>query len=82
MPLSPNYTFSPTTKKSAGHRLLRSSDGDTMVVEQPIRLVSCDTPEKAQYAGRQRPLKPSSTAAGSDCRTGFTTHCPVRCATT
>lgn len=51
MPLSPNYNFSSATKKSAGHRLLRASDGDTLMVEQPIRLVSCDTPEKAHYAG-------------------------------
>jgi endonuclease YncB( thermonuclease family) len=52
MSLAAAYAFNPLTKKSAGHRLLRSSDGDTLVTEQPVRLVSCDTPEKAQYAGR------------------------------
>jgi endonuclease YncB( thermonuclease family) len=51
MPLSANYSFNPSTRKSAAHRLLRSSDGDTLLVEQPIRMVSCDTPEKAPYAG-------------------------------
>lgn len=51
MPLSADYVFNPTTKKSAAHRLLRSSDGDTLLIEQPIRMVSCDTPEKAPYAG-------------------------------
>jgi len=58
MPLASDYTFNPTTRRSAGHRLIKSSDGDTLVVEQPIRLVSCDTPEKAQYAGRPETAQP------------------------
>lgn len=51
MPLSPNYSFNPRTRRSAAQRVLRASDGDTLVIEQPTRLVSCDTAEKATYAG-------------------------------
>ena len=34
------------------------SDGDTPVVEHPIRMVSCDTPEKAGYAGKPERSQP------------------------
>jgi endonuclease YncB( thermonuclease family) len=34
------------------------SDGDTPVVEHPIRMVSCDTPEKAGYAGKPETSQP------------------------
>lgn len=46
-----NFDFKRTTRSPSGRRLLRTSDGDTPVIEQPIRMVSCDTPEKAGYAG-------------------------------
>ncbi|MBC9714792.1 hypothetical protein H9Y04_19760 [Streptomyces sp. TRM66268-LWL] len=39
------------TRPPAPKRLLRTSDGDTPVIEQPVRMVSVDTPEKAHYAG-------------------------------
>jgi endonuclease YncB( thermonuclease family) len=51
MPLAPGYAYSPTTRAANPRALVRSSDGDTLVVQQPLRLVSCDTPEKSQYAG-------------------------------
>ena len=77
MPLSDDYTFNPVTKKSAGHRLLRSSDGDTLVVEQPIRLVSCDTPEKAQYAGRPEIAQPKLDVCRARLQNGFYDALPV-----
>ncbi|WP_199547269.1 hypothetical protein [Streptomyces sp. N35] len=39
------------TRPPAPRRLLRTSDGDTPVIDQPVRMVSVDTPEKAHYAG-------------------------------
>jgi endonuclease YncB( thermonuclease family) len=45
------FAFKRSTRPAAARVLLRSSDGDTPLVEQPIRMVSCDTPEKAGYAG-------------------------------
>lgn len=46
-----HFAFTRVTRPAAPRTLLRHSDGDTPVVEQPIRMVSCDTPEKAGYAG-------------------------------
>jgi endonuclease YncB( thermonuclease family) len=71
MPLSANYAFNPTTKKSAAHRLLRSSDGDTLLVEQPIRMVSCDTPEKAPYAGGPLISQPKLNLCRQRLQDGF-----------
>ena len=47
----PSFKFTRTTRQAAPRKLLRSSDGDTPVIEQPIRMLSCDTPEKSGYAG-------------------------------
>lgn len=47
-------TSRPATRKT----LHRTSDGDTPVIEQPIRMVSCDTPEKAGYAGKPEMSQP------------------------
>ena len=51
MPLAAGYAYSPVTRGANPRGLVRFSDGDTLVVQQPLRLDSCDTPEKAQYAG-------------------------------
>ena len=77
MPLSPGYTFSPTTRKSAGHRLIKSSDGDTLVVEQPVRLVSCDTAEKAQYAGKPETAQPKLDLCRQRLQSGFYSALPA-----
>jgi endonuclease YncB( thermonuclease family) len=45
------YSFKGTSLKASEKKLLRTSDGDTPQIEQPIRMVSCDTPEKSGYAG-------------------------------
>jgi len=58
MPLAATYTYAPTTRAANPRGLVRFSDGDTMVVQQPLRLVSCDTPEKAQYAGAPAVAQP------------------------
>lgn len=50
-PLDLRFDFTRTTRPAAPRLLLRQSDGDTPLIEQPIRMVSCDTPEKAGYAG-------------------------------
>jgi endonuclease YncB( thermonuclease family) len=77
VPLSPNYAFNPTTKKSAGHRLLRASDGDTLIVEQPIRMVSCDTPEKAHYAGSAPTAQPKLDLCRQRLQGGFYNALPA-----
>ncbi|MFB4319514.1 thermonuclease family protein [Actinomadura sp. 21ATH] len=46
------FDFPRTVRRAEPRRLIEHSDGDTPVIRQPIRMVSVDTPEKAQYAGR------------------------------
>ncbi len=47
-----DFHFARTTRRARSRSVSYISDGGTPVVEQPIRMVSCDTPEKAGYAGR------------------------------
>ncbi|WP_067490055.1 hypothetical protein [Actinomadura hibisca] len=54
--------------RPAPRRLLRASDGDTPVVEQPVRMVSVDTPEKAGYAG----APPTAQTTLDRCRARLT----------
>jgi endonuclease YncB( thermonuclease family) len=64
LPINYNFKFKRETRKANPQKLYKVSDGDTPVIEQPIRMVSCDTPEKAGYAG-----KPETSQAKLDkCR--------------
>src|SRR5262245_13206296 len=47
-----------SARSAQPRRLVRSSDGDTTVIDQPIRMVSCDTPEKSGYAGKPQISQP------------------------
>lgn len=51
MPPSVTFNFRPPSRKAAPRTLISVSDGDTPQIQQPVRAVSCDTPEKAAYAG-------------------------------
>jgi endonuclease YncB( thermonuclease family) len=51
MPVTVDFNFS-NDQRPQPRQLFRTSDGDTPVIEQPVRMVSCDTPEKAGYAGK------------------------------
>lgn len=51
MPVTVSFDFEGPSRKPTSKKLSRISDGDTPVIEQPIRMVSCDTPEKSGYAG-------------------------------
>jgi hypothetical protein len=53
-----NFTFDRQLRKAFPHHLQRTSDGDTPVIDQPIRMVSIDTPEKAHYAGTAETAQP------------------------
>lgn len=46
-----NFNLPPNEQRAQSRKLIRASDGDTPVIEQPVRAVSVDTPEKAGYAG-------------------------------
>jgi hypothetical protein len=49
---TPTVNFNLQPNKQQAHRrfLFRTSYGDTPVIEQPVRAVACDAPEKAGYA--------------------------------
>jgi endonuclease YncB( thermonuclease family) len=51
MAVTVDFDFKREIRKASSKRLIRTSDGDTPVIEQPIRMVSIDTPEKSHYAG-------------------------------
>lgn len=51
MPTTIDFNFHPQSRRPFQRALISVSDGDTPVIQQPIRAVSCDTPEKAGYAG-------------------------------
>ena len=51
MSIQVNFNFQRNIRAATAKKLIKTSDGDTPLIEQPIRMVSCDTPEKAHYAG-------------------------------
>jgi hypothetical protein len=53
-----------TQRRAQPRTLSRVPDGDTPVIDQPVRMVSVDTPEKAEYAG----LPPTARAKLDRCR--------------
>jgi endonuclease YncB( thermonuclease family) len=58
------FDFPRTIRPAQPRQLARISDGDTPVIDQPIRMVSVDTPEKQHYAG----LPPTAQATLDRCR--------------
>jgi hypothetical protein len=58
------FDFPRTTRPAHPRQLSRTSDGDTPVIDQPVRMVSVDTPEKQHYAG----LPPTAQAKLDRCR--------------
>ncbi len=65
------FNWSPESRSPAKRRLLRTSDGDTPYIEQPIRMVSCDTPEKEGYAGKPATAQVTLDKARERLESGF-----------
>ena len=53
-----DYHVRRTTIRTDDRTLLRQSDGDTVVIDEPVRMVSVDTPEKSGYAGSPAVAQP------------------------
>lgn len=66
-----NYPYKPASHSAQPRNLLQVSDGDTPVIQQPIRMVSCDTPEKAGYAGKPEKSQPKLEKCLSRLESGF-----------
>jgi hypothetical protein len=58
------FDFPRPRRPANPHRLSSTSDGDIPVIDQPVRMVSVDTPEKPGYAG----LPPAAQATLDRCR--------------
>jgi endonuclease YncB( thermonuclease family) len=71
MPITVNFNLPHKDRSAQPRRLIRATDGDTTVIEQPIRMVSCDTPEKGQYAGNPPVSKPKLNECRQRLQNGF-----------
>ncbi len=66
-----NFDFERALRTPQPKKLNRVSDGDTPVIEQPVRMVSCDTPEKAGYAGKPETSQPKLDTCRERLENGF-----------
>lgn len=71
MTVQVNFNYVRNILEARPGSLLRVSDGDTPVTDQPIRMVSCDTPEKAGYAGRPEVSQPKLDKCKQRLTDGF-----------
>lgn len=66
-----NFNLVSNSRPASPRRLTRAVDGDTPNVEQPLRMVSCDTPEKAHYAGKPEVSQPKLDTCRQRLQGGF-----------
>lgn len=71
MPVTVDFGFKGKSRKPSPKKLSRISDGDTPVIEQPIRMVSIDTPEKAGYAGKPDKAQPKLNTCKQRLENGY-----------
>ena len=76
MAIQVNFNYARNIRKANPRSLVRVSDGDTPVIDQPIRMVSCDTPEKAGYAGRPEISQPKLDKCKERLTDGFYNDIP------
>lgn len=72
-----NFDLPTNAQKAQPRKLTRTSDGDTPVIEQPIRMVSCDTPEKGGYAGNPPLSQPKLDACRQRLQGSFYNALPA-----
>jgi endonuclease YncB( thermonuclease family) len=73
LPVEVNFGYDRNIRPAEPRALVRVSDGDTPVIDQPVRMVSCDTPEKARYAGRPEISQPKLDSCKQRLQDGFYT---------
>jgi endonuclease YncB( thermonuclease family) len=71
MSIQVNFDFKRSIRSATSKKLIQTSDGDTPLIEQPIRMVSCDTPEKAPYAGKPEISQPKLDKCRQRLESGF-----------
>ncbi len=66
-----NYKLPPPSFKVSPKKDIGGPDGDTIKIEQPVRLVSCDTPEKERPYGKAATAQPKLDQAKQRLKAGF-----------
>lgn len=72
-----NFNFPRNIRRAAARVVLSESDGDTPNIRQPIRMVSCDTPEKGGYAGNPPVSQPKLNICRARLENGFYDGLPL-----
>lgn len=78
MPVQVSFNYERNIRPASPRTLIRVSDGDTPVIDQPIRMVSCDTPEKAAYAGRPEVSQTKLNSCKQRLEDGFYSEIPMQ----
>jgi endonuclease YncB( thermonuclease family) len=71
-----NYKLPPPSFNVSPKKDIGSPDGDTIKIEQPVRLVSCDTPEKQKPYGTATTAQPKIDKAKLQMQNEFSTLIP------
>jgi endonuclease YncB( thermonuclease family) len=66
-----NYKLPPPSFNVSPKKDIGGPDGDTIKIEQPIRMVSCDTPEKEKPFGTAATAQPKLNIAKKRLQEGF-----------
>lgn len=72
-----NYKLPPPSYNVTPKKDLAGPDGDTIKIEQPIRMVSCDTPEKEKPLGNAAKAQPKLEIAKQRLKSGFFPSIPA-----
>lgn len=71
MPITVNFNYPRQIRPAKSRQFVQSLDGDTIVIAQPVRMVSCDTPENAKYAGNPIVSQPKLDKCRQRLQNGF-----------
>lgn len=78
MTIEINFPYKRNTIAPNPRKLFTSSNADTIVIaEQPLRLVSCDTSEKSNYAGKPEKSQPQLEKCKERLNNGFYDDLPT-----
>jgi endonuclease YncB( thermonuclease family) len=66
-----NYKLPPPSFNASPKKDIGEPDGDTIKIEQPVRMVSCDTPEKEKPYGTAATAQPKLNIAKKRLQDGF-----------
>jgi endonuclease YncB( thermonuclease family) len=76
LPIKINFNFKPKSTAADPRVLIGFSDGDTPIIQMPIRMVSCDTPEKDGYAGKPETAQKTLELAKQNLSNNFYSNIP------